>query len=63
MLSWSKGKRDTDGIWAEYWYNNVINSTGFNSYQEKEEEVPSKYLDLYADCSKIYYELSRYKIT
>ena len=62
MLSWSKGKRDTDGIWADYWYKNVINSTGFNTYREKEEDVPSKYLDLYEDCSKIYNKLSKYKI-
>ena len=24
MLSWSKGKRATDGIWADFWYKNVI---------------------------------------
>ena len=63
MLSWSKGKRDTDGIWADYWYKNVVNSTGFNIYNEKDEDVPSKYLDLYEDCSKIYDELSKHKIT
>ena len=43
-------------------YKNVINSTGFNTYREKEEDVPSKYLDLYEDCSKIYNKLSKYKI-
>ena len=62
MLSWSKGKRVTDGIWAKYWYKNVINSTGFNSHKEKTEEVPNKYLDLHAKCSEIYKELSQYKI-
>ncbi|MDA9719629.1 HAD family hydrolase [bacterium] len=63
MLSWSKGVRDTDGIWAKYWYKNVINSTGFNIYKEKDDDVPSKYLGLYNECIKIYKELAKYKIT
>ena len=63
MLSWSKGVRDTDGIWAKYWYNNVINSTGFNIYRQKDDDVPSKYLGLYDECIKIYDELAKYKIT
>lgn len=29
MLSWPKGKRDSDGVWAEHWYNQVWSSTGF----------------------------------
>ena len=63
MLSWSKGVRDTDGIWAKYWYKNVINSTGFNIYREKDDDVPSKHLGLYDECIKIYDELAKYKIT
>ena len=30
MLFWPKGRRESDGIWAEHWYKNVENSTGFN---------------------------------
>ena len=63
MLSWSKGVRNTDGIWAKYWYKNVINSTGFNIYREKDDDVPSKHLGLYDECIKIYDELAKYKIT
>ena len=63
MLSWSKGVRDTDGIWAKYWYDNVINSTGFNIYRKKDDDVPSKYLGLYDECIKIYDELAKHKIT
>ena len=29
MLSWPPGRRDTDGIWAPYWYGRVEQSTGF----------------------------------
>lgn len=31
MLSWPAGKRDSDGAWAPYWYQNVEKSTGFAS--------------------------------
>lgn len=62
MLSWSKGVRDTDGIWAKYWYDNVINSTGFNTYTEKNEVIRDEYLQLYEDCLKIYEKLSKHKI-
>ena len=62
MLSWSKGVRDTDGIWAKYWYDNVINSTGFNTYTEKNEVFRDEYLQLYEDCLKIYEKLSKHKI-
>jgi hypothetical protein len=29
MLGWPAGKRDSDGLWAPYWYHNVEQSTGF----------------------------------
>lgn len=29
MLSWPKGRRQTDGVWAKHWYMAVENSTGF----------------------------------
>ena len=62
MLSWSKGGRDTDGIWAKYWYKNVLNSTGFNTYKEKEENIPDKDTELYEECSKIYDSLYKHRI-
>ncbi|MCF4164196.1 sulfotransferase [Zavarzinia compransoris] len=30
MLSWPKGRRDTDGIWADHWYGAVEATTGFS---------------------------------
>ena len=29
MLSWPAGPRDSDGVWAPYWYDAVLASTGF----------------------------------
>ena len=62
MLSWSRGSRDTDGNWGKYWYKNVVNSTGFNEYKPKKEEIPSKYHALYKDCYKLYKKLHDLRI-
>jgi len=35
MLSWPKGARETDGVWAKYWYDSVWNSNGFARPVEK----------------------------
>lgn len=29
MLHWPPGRRDSDGVWAPYWYDTVWKSTGF----------------------------------
>jgi hypothetical protein len=31
MLSWPKGPRDSDGVWAPHWYARVWDSTGFEA--------------------------------
>ena len=62
MLSWPKGPRDTDGNWGKYWYKNVMNSTGFNQYVPKTEEVPEKYLSLYEESYKLYQDLHKLRI-
>ena len=35
MLNWPKGSRDSDGVWAKYWYDSVWNSSGFAPHFEK----------------------------
>ena len=62
MLSWPRGARETDGNWGKYWYKNVVNSTGFNSYKPKTEEVPEKYRELYAECYLFYEKLYNLRI-
>ena len=62
MLKWPKGKRDSDGIWEEVWYNNVKNSINFNKLQKNNEKIPDKYKKIYTECLKIYNELNLYSI-
>tara|TARA_B100001079_G_scaffold196413_1_gene170080 strand:- start:1537 stop:1929 length:393 start_codon:yes stop_codon:yes gene_type:complete len=62
MLNWPMGARDTDGNWAKYWYKNVMNSTGFNKYIPKTEEVPEKYSVLHEESYKLYQDLHKLRI-
>ena len=39
MLQWPAGPRDSDGIWAKYWYDSVWQSTGFAPYRERSYEL------------------------
>ena len=36
MLSWPPGPRESDGVWAPYWYDAVLASTGFEPRQARE---------------------------
>ena len=55
MLSWPAGPRDTDGVWARYWYDSVHASTGFRPYQEPEPaELPAALEPLAAECQPYY---------
>jgi hypothetical protein len=35
MLRWPAGPRDSDGVWARYWYDAVVASTGFEPYRPR----------------------------
>ncbi len=55
MLHWPSGPRESDGIWAEHWYENVWQSTGFGAAKElsdtqlssEQEDVVAQVLDDY----------------
>ena len=42
MLRWKKGFYKTDGIWCQHWYDNVINTTHFETKAFK-EKLPKEY--------------------
>jgi Sulfotransferase domain len=39
MLSWPAGPRESDGVWAPYWYDAVLASTGFEPYRPREIDL------------------------
>ena len=62
MLSWPAGPRDTDGVWARYWYEGVWRSTGFGPYRESAAELPAGLEPLAARCQPFYAELFAHRL-
>jgi hypothetical protein len=62
MLSWPAGPRDSDGVWAKYWYASVEQSTGFAPYEERDESVPDHLRHMLAECNAIYEELAAHRL-
>lgn len=62
MLSWEKGPIEEDGIWAEYWYENVHKSTGFQEYVRREGTVKLELESLLAECNEYYGKLMEYSL-
>ena len=54
MLSWAPGRRETDGVWAKYWYDSVEQSTGFQPYRPKDQALPDHLEELFADAQECY---------
>jgi hypothetical protein len=46
MLSWPAGPRASDGVWAPYWYDSVLRSTGFEAQRPRALEVPAAYREI-----------------
>ncbi len=59
MLSWPKGPKSCDGVWAPHWYNAAWSSTGF----EKSTATPIKlpvHLQKIADQARPFYDRLRH---
>jgi hypothetical protein len=66
MLRWPPGPRDTDGVWAPYWYDSVRRSTGFVPVPAAGPSAPAR-LDpalepLLDECLPYYEKLRKNKI-
>lgn len=59
MLRWPTGPRDTDGVWAPYWYSGVHASTGFAApaLGGPEPEIPQRLAGALANAEDCYREL------
>jgi hypothetical protein len=63
MIAWEIGPRDTDGVWAKYWYAAVKASTGFGHYQKKKFEIPEKKRAVLDECQSYYDRLYERRLT
>jgi hypothetical protein len=62
MLSWPAGRRETDGVWAPHWYDQVWRSTGFAAYRPATEDVPDRLAPLLARCQPYYDRMAAVRI-
>ena len=62
MLSWPPGLRDTDGIWAKYWYDKVATSTSFQPYKPREGIVPDRLREIYEQFRECYDRLYQHRL-
>jgi hypothetical protein len=62
MLSWPAGTRDSDGIWARYWYDAVQASTGFSPYVSKAHTLPRALEPLAEECEPHYRRLHELRL-
>jgi len=67
MLWWPAGRRDTDGVWAKYWYERVEQSTGFESPSEADfageaRPLPARLAAIAAECRPLYERLRQHRL-
>ena len=63
MLNWPAGPRDSDGVWAKYWYDNVNRSTGFQPWQPRTEPLPERVMPLLKELTEIYEAMQPHRLT
>jgi Sulfotransferase domain len=57
MLQWPPGPRPSDGVWAPYWYDAVLASTGFESPRSRDRTVPPEHAAIVESCMPLYESL------
>lgn len=57
MLTWSAGRRDSDGVWAPAWYDAVERSTGFEAPRSKPTPTLRDDLRRIADEARPHYDV------
>lgn len=57
MVHWPAGPRPSDGVWAKYWYDAVIASTGFAPYRPREVVLEGDALHAAEACRRHYERL------
>lgn len=63
MLTWEKGGRPEDGVWAQYWYDGVHQSTGWEPRELQHGKVPESLTELRETCLEHYLALQARALT
>jgi hypothetical protein len=62
MMAWPAGPRESDGVWAKYWYDEAEKSTGFQTYRAKKETLPDRLYEIRDRCRECYERLYQYRL-
>ena len=62
MLAWPAGPRDSDGVWAPYWYDAVWKSTGFEPWRARETALSGDAVEVAAACRPFYERLRAHRM-
>ncbi|MDH3647247.1 MAG: HAD family hydrolase [Gammaproteobacteria bacterium] len=62
MLRWPAGRRDSDGVWAPYWYAAVEKSTGFAPWRPATPEIPPQKIAVLEQCQLLYDRIAEYRL-
>jgi hypothetical protein len=62
MLSWPRGRQDSDGPWAPHWYGAVEQSTGFGAPETGPIMLPPEAQQLAERCRPYYARLAAHRI-
>lgn len=62
MLSWPAGRRDSDGIWAPYWYDAVWRSTGFEAWRPRSPQLSASAQAVAEACRPAYEALHQHRL-
>lgn len=57
MLAWPAGRRESDGVWAPYWYDAVWRSTGFEPWRPRAPRLSGQALRVAEACRPAYERL------
>jgi Sulfotransferase domain len=62
MLSWPAGPRDSDGVWAPYWYQAVWASTSFEPWRARDVALAGDAAAVAHICRPLYERLHEFRI-
>ncbi|TXH69765.1 MAG: HAD family hydrolase [Lysobacteraceae bacterium] len=62
MLTWPQGPRDSDGVWAPYWYDAVLRSTGFEPWRARESALSGAARTVAESCRPMYERLYGFRM-
>jgi hypothetical protein len=63
MLSWPKGPKSFDGVWAPHWYNAVWQSTGFAAPTASAVQLPDSLKRIAEAARPFYAKLQKHALT